>query len=106
MDGKSCNLNIPSHPPQGKFPKGDKAEDGFHGVSPVNAFPPQNDYGKTTQRVAVSAHRLVGWMVLPGSRGRRSSAGKDSVPWAVVGQGGWRWHSQPGPELLLCHRAL
>ncbi|KAM9724656.1 inactive C-alpha-formylglycine-generating enzyme 2 isoform 1-T1 [Dama dama] len=30
---------------QGKFPKGDKAEDGFHGISPVNAFPPQNDYG-------------------------------------------------------------
>ncbi|GAB5582844.1 inactive C-alpha-formylglycine-generating enzyme 2 isoform X1 [Prionailurus iriomotensis] len=30
---------------QGKFPKGDKAEDGFHGVSPVNAFPPQNNYG-------------------------------------------------------------
>ncbi|XP_072799137.1 inactive C-alpha-formylglycine-generating enzyme 2 isoform X2 [Vicugna pacos] len=29
----------------GTFPKGDKAEDGFHGVSPVNAFPPQNDYG-------------------------------------------------------------
>nr|XP_033696761.1 inactive C-alpha-formylglycine-generating enzyme 2 isoform X4 [Tursiops truncatus] len=29
---------------QGKFPKGDKAEDGFHGVSPVNAFPPQNNY--------------------------------------------------------------
>ncbi|ELK06816.1 Sulfatase-modifying factor 2, partial [Pteropus alecto] len=30
---------------QGKFPKGDKAEDGFHGVSPVNDFPPQNNYG-------------------------------------------------------------
>nr|KAF6491162.1 sulfatase modifying factor 2 [Molossus molossus] len=30
---------------QGKFPKGDTAEDGFHGVSPVNAFPPQNNYG-------------------------------------------------------------
>ncbi|XP_060029123.1 inactive C-alpha-formylglycine-generating enzyme 2 isoform X4 [Erinaceus europaeus] len=30
---------------QGRFPKGDKAEDGFHGVSPVNAFPPQNNYG-------------------------------------------------------------
>ncbi|XP_077930661.1 inactive C-alpha-formylglycine-generating enzyme 2 isoform X6 [Halichoerus grypus] len=30
---------------QGNFPKGDKAEDGFHGVSPVNAFPPQNNYG-------------------------------------------------------------
>ncbi|XP_021018837.1 inactive C-alpha-formylglycine-generating enzyme 2 isoform X2 [Mus caroli] len=30
---------------QGKFPKGDKAEDGFHGLSPVNAFPPQNNYG-------------------------------------------------------------
>ncbi|KAM9208400.1 inactive C-alpha-formylglycine-generating enzyme 2 isoform 1-T1 [Dugong dugon] len=29
---------------QGKFPKGDRAEDGFHGVSPVNAFPPQNNY--------------------------------------------------------------
>ncbi|XP_049761056.1 inactive C-alpha-formylglycine-generating enzyme 2 isoform X3 [Elephas maximus indicus] len=30
---------------QGKFPKDDRAEDGFHGVSPVNAFPPQNNYG-------------------------------------------------------------
>uniref|UniRef100_A0A5F9DNL6 Sulfatase modifying factor 2 n=1 Tax=Oryctolagus cuniculus TaxID=9986 RepID=A0A5F9DNL6_RABIT len=30
---------------QGQFPKGDTAEDGFHGVSPVNAFPPQNNYG-------------------------------------------------------------
>ncbi|XP_040852056.1 inactive C-alpha-formylglycine-generating enzyme 2, partial [Ochotona curzoniae] len=30
---------------QGKFPTGDTAEDGFHGVSPVKAFPPQNDYG-------------------------------------------------------------
>lgn len=30
---------------QGKFPKGDKAEDGYHGVSPVKAFPPQNNYG-------------------------------------------------------------
>uniref|UniRef100_A0A8C8UQX8 Sulfatase modifying factor 2 n=1 Tax=Peromyscus maniculatus bairdii TaxID=230844 RepID=A0A8C8UQX8_PERMB len=29
----------------GKFPKGDEAEDGFHGLSPVNAFPPQNNYG-------------------------------------------------------------
>ncbi|OBS68439.1 hypothetical protein A6R68_03016, partial [Neotoma lepida] len=29
----------------GKFPKGDRAEDGFHGLSPVNAFPPQNNYG-------------------------------------------------------------
>ncbi|XP_045141352.1 inactive C-alpha-formylglycine-generating enzyme 2 isoform X1 [Echinops telfairi] len=30
---------------QGAFPKGDRAEDGFHGASPVNAFPPQNSYG-------------------------------------------------------------
>nr|XP_025873308.1 inactive C-alpha-formylglycine-generating enzyme 2 [Vulpes vulpes] len=30
---------------QGRFPKGDKAGDGFHRVSPVNAFPPQNNYG-------------------------------------------------------------
>ncbi|KAM4820798.1 inactive C-alpha-formylglycine-generating enzyme 2 isoform 4-T4 [Thomomys bottae] len=30
---------------QGAFPKGDKVEDGFHGLSPVNAFPPQNEYG-------------------------------------------------------------
>ncbi|XP_013205753.1 inactive C-alpha-formylglycine-generating enzyme 2 [Microtus ochrogaster] len=30
---------------QGKFPKGDRAEDGFHGLSPVSAFPPQNNYG-------------------------------------------------------------
>lgn len=30
---------------QGSFPDSDAAEDGFHGVSPVNAFPPQNSYG-------------------------------------------------------------
>ncbi|XP_062816572.1 inactive C-alpha-formylglycine-generating enzyme 2 isoform X2 [Anolis carolinensis] len=30
---------------QGPFPEGDLAEDGFHGVSPVAAFPPQNAYG-------------------------------------------------------------
>ncbi|PNJ03785.1 inactive C-alpha-formylglycine-generating enzyme 2 isoform X2 [Pongo pygmaeus] len=36
---------------QGKFPKGDKAEDGFHGVSPVNAFPAQNNYGWATLQI-------------------------------------------------------
>ncbi|XP_074016599.1 inactive C-alpha-formylglycine-generating enzyme 2 [Numenius arquata] len=30
---------------QGKFPRVDTAEDGYHGVSPVAAFPPQNNYG-------------------------------------------------------------
>ncbi|KAM9320932.1 inactive C-alpha-formylglycine-generating enzyme 2 [Gastrophryne carolinensis] len=30
---------------QGKFPKQDLAEDGFHGVSPVNSYPSQNAYG-------------------------------------------------------------
>ncbi|XP_032630321.1 inactive C-alpha-formylglycine-generating enzyme 2 isoform X2 [Chelonoidis abingdonii] len=30
---------------QGIFPKVDMAEDGYHGVSPVNAFSPQNNYG-------------------------------------------------------------
>ncbi|XP_061905129.1 inactive C-alpha-formylglycine-generating enzyme 2 [Entelurus aequoreus] len=30
---------------QGSFPDGDTAEDGYHGVSPVTAFPPQNDFG-------------------------------------------------------------
>ncbi|XP_064208984.1 inactive C-alpha-formylglycine-generating enzyme 2 [Anguilla rostrata] len=30
---------------QGKFPEGDTAEDGYHGVAPVAAFPPQNSYG-------------------------------------------------------------
>ncbi|KAI4814213.1 hypothetical protein KUCAC02_003416 [Chaenocephalus aceratus] len=30
---------------QGSFPDGDTAEDGYHGVSPVTAFPPQNSYG-------------------------------------------------------------
>ncbi|NXE84614.1 SUMF2 enzyme, partial [Cochlearius cochlearius] len=30
---------------QGDFPRGDTAEDGYHGVSPVDAFPPQNNYG-------------------------------------------------------------
>ncbi|KAM6459290.1 inactive C-alpha-formylglycine-generating enzyme 2 [Liasis olivaceus] len=30
---------------QGNFPKVDTAEDGFRGVSPVAAFPPQNNYG-------------------------------------------------------------
>ncbi|NXM68515.1 SUMF2 enzyme, partial [Serilophus lunatus] len=30
---------------QGDFPRVDRAEDGYHGVSPVTAFPPQNSYG-------------------------------------------------------------
>ncbi|CAL8365333.1 unnamed protein product [Lota lota] len=30
---------------QGLFPDGDTAEDGYHGISPVTAFPPQNNYG-------------------------------------------------------------
>ncbi|KAF3705710.1 Sulfatase-modifying factor 2 C-alpha-formylglycine-generating enzyme 2 Precursor [Channa argus] len=30
---------------QGLFPDGDTAEDGYHGISPVRAFPPQNKYG-------------------------------------------------------------
>nr|XP_009932812.1 PREDICTED: sulfatase-modifying factor 2 [Opisthocomus hoazin] len=30
---------------QGEFPRVDMAEDGYHGVSPVAAFPPQNNYG-------------------------------------------------------------
>ncbi|KAM6110946.1 inactive C-alpha-formylglycine-generating enzyme 2 [Pterocles gutturalis] len=30
---------------QGEFPRVDTAEDGYHGVSPVAAFPPQNSYG-------------------------------------------------------------
>ncbi|NXJ62512.1 SUMF2 enzyme, partial [Rostratula benghalensis] len=30
---------------QGNFPRVDTAEDGYHGVSPVTAFPPQNNYG-------------------------------------------------------------
>uniref|UniRef100_A0A8C8VFJ6 Sulfatase-modifying factor enzyme-like domain-containing protein n=1 Tax=Pelusios castaneus TaxID=367368 RepID=A0A8C8VFJ6_9SAUR len=30
---------------QGTFPKVDTAEDGYHGVSPVKAFSPQNNYG-------------------------------------------------------------
>ncbi|XP_048375555.1 inactive C-alpha-formylglycine-generating enzyme 2 [Sphaerodactylus townsendi] len=30
---------------QGNFPDQDTAEDGYHGVSPVSAFPPQNSYG-------------------------------------------------------------
>ncbi|XP_031419473.1 inactive C-alpha-formylglycine-generating enzyme 2 [Clupea harengus] len=30
---------------QGVFPDGDSKEDGYHGISPVNAFIPQNSYG-------------------------------------------------------------
>uniref|UniRef100_A0A8C5LRY7 Inactive C-alpha-formylglycine-generating enzyme 2 n=1 Tax=Leptobrachium leishanense TaxID=445787 RepID=A0A8C5LRY7_9ANUR len=30
---------------QGIFPKKDRSEDGYHGASPVTAFPAQNDYG-------------------------------------------------------------
>lgn len=74
--GKSLSLNFSL--PQGKFPKGDKAEDGFHGVSPVNAFPPQNNYGKIALQVAVMSAftaRLVGWSCLK-SEVERSSTGK------------------------------
>ncbi|OXB70192.1 UNVERIFIED_CONTAM: hypothetical protein H355_012148 [Colinus virginianus] len=31
---------------EGDFPRGDTAEDGYHGVSPVAAFSPQNSYAK------------------------------------------------------------
>ncbi|XP_051734317.1 inactive C-alpha-formylglycine-generating enzyme 2 isoform X2 [Ctenopharyngodon idella] len=30
---------------QGPFPDGDTGEDGYHGVAPVTAYPPQNNYG-------------------------------------------------------------
>uniref|UniRef100_A0A3Q4G8P4 Sulfatase modifying factor 2 n=1 Tax=Neolamprologus brichardi TaxID=32507 RepID=A0A3Q4G8P4_NEOBR len=30
---------------EGSFPDGDTAEDGYHGISPVTAYPPQNSYG-------------------------------------------------------------
>ncbi|XP_077448627.1 inactive C-alpha-formylglycine-generating enzyme 2 isoform X1 [Stigmatopora argus] len=30
---------------QGSFPDGDTAEDGYHGLAPVDAFPPQNQFG-------------------------------------------------------------
>uniref|UniRef100_A0A3P9NVD6 Sulfatase modifying factor 2 n=1 Tax=Poecilia reticulata TaxID=8081 RepID=A0A3P9NVD6_POERE len=30
---------------EGQFPDGDTAEDGYHGISSVTAFPPQNSYG-------------------------------------------------------------
>lgn len=30
---------------QGPFPDKDSAEDGYHGVAPVTAYPPQNNYG-------------------------------------------------------------
>lgn len=30
---------------QGSFPERDTAEDGYHGLSPVTAFPAQNSYG-------------------------------------------------------------
>ncbi|XP_061608089.1 inactive C-alpha-formylglycine-generating enzyme 2 isoform X7 [Phyllopteryx taeniolatus] len=33
---------------QGPFPDGDTAEDGYHGLAPVDAFPPQNDFGWAT----------------------------------------------------------
>ncbi|XP_039612912.1 inactive C-alpha-formylglycine-generating enzyme 2 [Polypterus senegalus] len=36
---KRCNLW------QGTFPEKDTSEDGYHGVSPVTAFPSQNNYG-------------------------------------------------------------
>ncbi|KAJ8266211.1 hypothetical protein GJAV_G00127760 [Gymnothorax javanicus] len=39
FEANRCNLW------QGKFPDKDTAEDGYHGVSPVTAFPPQNSYG-------------------------------------------------------------
>jgi len=30
---------------KGQFPDGDTKEDGYHGVAPVTAYPPQNNYG-------------------------------------------------------------
>ncbi|XP_038642069.1 inactive C-alpha-formylglycine-generating enzyme 2 isoform X4 [Scyliorhinus canicula] len=43
---------------QGKFPDQDTAEDGYHGVSPVNAFQPQNNYGWETLQTRL----LITWV--------------------------------------------
>ncbi|XP_051903620.1 inactive C-alpha-formylglycine-generating enzyme 2 isoform X1 [Hippocampus zosterae] len=42
--GKSFRANR-SNLWQGSFPDGDTAEDGYHGLAPVDAFPPQNKFG-------------------------------------------------------------
>uniref|UniRef100_A0A2K5CIS0 Sulfatase modifying factor 2 n=1 Tax=Aotus nancymaae TaxID=37293 RepID=A0A2K5CIS0_AOTNA len=75
---------------QGKFPKGDKAEDGFHGVSPVNAFPAQNNYGwailqiqpQTTWASAVQQTQAghQGSCEQPGGDKEKSPSGSLSFP--------------------------
>ncbi|XP_013003703.1 inactive C-alpha-formylglycine-generating enzyme 2 isoform X3 [Cavia porcellus] len=73
---------------QGKFPKGDRAEDGFHGVSPVNAFPPQNDYGKASCRLLSGTHRPARW-----GRQSKGSPGCPHFPTGLYDLMGnvWEW---------------
>ncbi|XP_051903621.1 inactive C-alpha-formylglycine-generating enzyme 2 isoform X2 [Hippocampus zosterae] len=58
--GKSFRANR-SNLWQGSFPDGDTAEDGYHGLAPVDAFPPQNKAaGYVGEHVGVDIQRLSG----------------------------------------------
>lgn len=90
--GKSFTLPF-SH--QGRFPKGDKAEDGFHGVSPVNAFPAQNNYGKSSLGLMAMP---TNWLLGPSCLERRQ---REAPPFPELAPGPQRVGgvvrgSQPG----------
>lgn len=100
QDGKSFS------PTQGKFLKGDKAEDGFHGVSPVNAFPPQNNYGKMSHQVPVNTHKLFGGIFLSDRRGREKHHQGSIFSPGLMSRTGGCGTSSEGLTHLLCCRAL
>ena len=51
---------------QGKFPDENMEEDGYVGVAPVDAFPPQNTFGKTSfNKCCPFTFSQVGFQIVP-----------------------------------------
>lgn len=70
----------------------------------MNAFPPQNNYGKISLHVAVNTHKLVGGITLPEGGGERNTT-REAFDTYGAGEWGMMLPSL-GLIHLLCCRTL